>query len=1256
MIRSYVIAVTLSMGAAGFLGGMLVRAVQQSEPRSTTMLSGTGQSRTQLSDGRWLIAGGQSPQGPPLATLSVFDPQTQQTVELPRRLTDARAWHSATTLADGTILLVGGRGSDGTTLSSVERFDPVTETFLPVNIPDLLPRAGHTATLLTDGRVLVAGGADTSGQPSRQIEIWDVDNGVRAVVQGLERRVLHDATLLGDGRVLLRGGASVQGRESAPELFDPQTGTVRSLTSPLADDGGILSLTDVRPSVGATGVSLDAVVSARFSHAVTINSVTSDHVTLAGPSGAVLTQLVVAEHGRLMFVRPVYPLDANATYTVTFNQLVDDAGAALAPTAWTFRTVAAVPDPDPATANVWTPGQYGPGWRMNAGPSRWQQLKPLQAPPGVTALAGQLLRLNGEPLAGVTLEVEGRTGRSDGTGRFLIRLDDRGTEHVELWVDGRTAHGLGETFGTYEIGVTLRGGETLALPYTIWMPALDTANAVTIPSPTTGEVIISTPTIPGLELRLPPRTVIRDHEGTVVTTISITPVPLDRPPFPLPAGVDVPLYFTVQPGGAYIHVYGTTGRRGGRLIYPNGLGLAPGTAMDFWRYKPDGAGWHVYGRGRVTPTGQQVVPDPGVEFYEFTGAMVGGPGLAPPIGPVPGNSRGQDGDPVDLATGLFVMRKTDVALPDVLPITLTRTYRQADTRSRAFGIGTNHPYDVFVVGDTFPYTYQDLVFEDGARVHFDRISPGTSWTDAVYEHVGSPTIWYKATIAWNGNGWTLTRKDGTIWKFREGFEVPRSMQTALVEVKDKFGNTLSLTRDGDANLTTIVSPNGRSLTLSYDTSYRITQVQDNIGRTVTYQYDTSGRLWKVTDPENGVTEYTYDAAHRMLTVKDPRGIVYLTNEYGAGDRVIRQTLVGGGTYEFAYTVDAQGFVTQTDVTNPRGFVRRVGFNSNGYTTGSTEAFGHALARTTTWTRQAGSNFVTSSTDGLNRRTDFTYDGMGNVLTLTRLAGTADAVTTTYTYEPVFQQLASATDPLNHTWTLGYDGSAKLTSVTDPLTHVWSVSLNASGQLVSVSDPLQHQWQAQYTDGDLTSLTNPLGHTWTAFVDAAGRLISVTDPLGQRTRATYDRLNRVTTVTDALGGETSLIYDGNSNVLSLMDALSHATSYTYDSSDRVDTHTDALLKITDYVYDLKATSPKSSIARDKRRTTSTMPWIAPSSWRTRTRRPSRTRTMPVIGWRRSSTRSTGRFPVSITVWIASWKRQPHSALSAIRMMPLGGDRP
>ena len=52
-------------------------------------------------------------------------------------------------------------------------------------------------------------------------------------------------------------------------------------------------------------------------------------------------------------------------------------------------------------------------------------------------------------------------------------------------------------------------------------------------------------------------------------------------------------------------------------------------------------------------------------------------------------------------------------------------------------------------------------------------------------------------------------------------------------------------------------------------------------------------------------------------------------------------------------MDGTGKVTQTDVTDPRGTVRRVTFNAAGYPLTDTRAYGQPEAQTTTYVRQAG---------------------------------------------------------------------------------------------------------------------------------------------------------------------------------------------------------------------------------------------------------------------------------------------------------------
>ena len=779
-------------------------------------------------------------------------------------------------------------------------------------------------------------------------------------------------------------------------------------------------------------------------------------------------------------------------------------------------------------------------------------------------------------------------------------------------------------------------GQTNVLNYTIWQTPLDTIDVVTVPSPTIGEVVVTNPEIPGLELHIPANSVIRDAYGRVVTHIGITPIPMNQPPFPLKKGVVFPVYFTIQPGGASFSTTGTawsgTGDapKGARIHYQNYPNAASGTVFSFWNYDPAQKGWYVYGRGRVTGDRKMIVPDNGTQIWSFDGAMVSSPGGAPGDGPapppdpcsdfdepcgsftIPGPSPGsgstgmvpaQFGQAVDMQTGLFVYTKTDLALPDIISLILTRKYRQNDFISRAFGIGTSMSFDMFMVGDDIGtsegYTYQDLILADGGRVHFTRTLPCTGangycdYTNAAYAATSSPGGFYGATLAWapgfgpvSETSWVLTKKDGTSYYFRDSSsQSPRA--AALLGMQDRYGNVLTFTRDSNYNLIKIASPNSHWIQFTYDASNRVTQAQDNIGRTVSYTYDSGGRLATATDADGGVTSYTYDANNDMLTITDPRHNVSLSNQYDSNSRISKQTLADNSTYQYNYTTGAMGNVVQTDMTDPRGYVRRMAFNSDGYLVGDTQALGAPEQQTITYERQQGSDLILSVTDALNRKTAYTYDAMGDVTSVTSLAGTPNAVTTQYGYTHIptgglwlgtsggttnvpvmtpIMAVSTMTDPLGHTTSLSYDKNGDLASITDALGNTFSGAFNAVGQLVTLTDPLGNAVHYAYDSGDLTGITDPLGRTTKLFVDAAGRVASVTDPLGSITKYAHDALNQVIGVTDPAGSQTAFTYDGNGNLLTVTDANQHTTTYTYDKMDRLQTRQDPLQNTEGYQYD------------------------------------------------------------------------------------------
>lgn len=1133
-----------------------------------------GQTSTLLPDGRLLLIGGQDAEGAQ-TRVAINDPRSREITPMLASLREARAWHTATMLPDGRVLVIGGKGQDDKIVQSAEILDLGTQTVEAVrSAPRAFGRAFHTATLLTDGRVLIVGGESARGNASNQVELWDFKSKTtKTLTGGLNvGRQKQRATLLADGTVLIEGGLDSAGNQiAANEIFNGDSLTFTATGNwPSGPDQSAPYLAASIPENNAVDVPLDTLIALRFSKLLDIQTLHPGTVTLNGPNGGVAAKIVPAENGRLAFVTPLTPLAPASTYVISLSGATDKVNA-VTPALLTFTT--AGKSEDLPTDEDWIPNKenFSGNWRSKTNNSPLQSLPTLQAAPGVTALAGQVLTLNGRALPNVTIKVGSRSASTDDTGRFL--LEQAATGHQVMVIDGRTASTSSKTYGIFKVGVDVIEGKTNALGYTVWMPKLDTRNVVTISSPTTTNVTVSSPRIPGLELRLPPQTVLRDMDGQTVRQLSITPIPTNQPPFPLPSGVNVPVYFTIQPGGSEIIPPRA------QLIYPNFMNAAPGSRIDFYNYDASEKGWYVYGRGTVTPDGRRIVPDAGVVLYELSGAMVANPNNAPPEGP-PECDECTDGDPVDLSTGLFLYEQTDLIVRDTLPISVTRTYRPRDTVVRPFGIGTTHPFEIFLVGDTFPYTFADVIMPDGSRIRYNRISPGTGFTDAVYEHTETPSAFYKTQIRFVGGRWHLKLKDGTLYEFPDAENAQSPRLAALVAMSDRYGNRYTLTRDSNRNLTKITTPNGRYVEFTYDASNRITQAKDNIGRTVGYTYDASGRLQKVTNPNGGLTQYTYDTSHRMLTIKDPKLQTYLTNQYDTNGRVIKQTMVDGGFYTFAYTLGANGQVTQTDVTGPRGNVRRVTFNSSGFTLTDTSALGKPEQQTVTYEREPGTNKLLSVTDPIGRKSAYTYDSIGNVTQVTHLFGTSSAVTTSFTYEPTHNQLATVTDPLNHTITYGYDVKGNVTSVTDALGHQATLTYDQAGQILTVSDHLQNTRRYEYSAGDLVRIADAEGFVTTRFADDVGRLLSLTDPLGRVARYEYDGMDRLTKIIDPLGGTTSFAYDANGNLLTVTDARNSVTTFTYNNMDRVATRKDPLLRTQSYVYDLAGNLTKFTDRRGK----------------------------------------------------------------------------
>jgi RHS repeat-associated protein len=547
-------------------------------------------------------------------------------------------------------------------------------------------------------------------------------------------------------------------------------------------------------------------------------------------------------------------------------------------------------------------------------------------------------------------------------------------------------------------------------------------------------------------------------------------------------------------------------------------------------------------------------------------ADTGNPGPACPICGSP-----TVGDPVDAASGLFLYDHTDLELKDVMPIELSRSYRELDEHNRAFGIGMALGYDLTIIEDestsavaydgnsyTVPnYGYADLILPNGRRVYYPRISPGNYFEGAQFQNTSFPGEYFGSTLTASGSGWILRLRDGTKMTFAN--------HSLLTSITDRNGNQIQILRDfNNLYATAVISPNGRSISFTYDSSNRITQAQDSAGRSVSYSYDSNGRLKQYTDANGGVTSYAYNSQGLMYSITDPRGNVFVTNnQYDSSNRVILQTDANNATYQFSYP---PGDMITTEYTDPNGYIRHMEFNSSGFLTKDILAKGLPEQQITTYTRDPNTNLVQSMTDALSRTTSYSYDEVGNTLSVTQLVGTSQPAATSYSYDPNFGQITSMTDPLEHTWNVSLDGHGNAQVVTDPLGHQTSENYNTAGQVISISDAMNDTTLFGYTNGDLTSIVDPLGNKSYFFSDAVGRTIWAQDPMGSRTNLSYSTLDDLTQTMDEDGNLTKFSYDQNSNLKTVTDANGGVTSYSYDPMNRNGSRTDPLDVTETYGYD------------------------------------------------------------------------------------------
>lgn len=859
---------------------------------------------------------------------------------------------------------------------------------------------------------------------------------------------------------------------------------------------------------------------------------------LLDPAGTRLTSTLLATGGSL-----TYTLPSAGTYTLLVNPVYADAGSATVTIANT--TLAAVPTSREAPEHRNTVNGSEPEEEPSSPPVYPRRRDAL--------LTGKILRTDGKPLAGVTVRVADRSVKTKADGSFVLSGLPQGSYLFVM--DGRTASTRTTKYGYFDVQVNLRKGRN-KLFYQPYLPILDTASEVSIASPTTAPVVVKTPKVKGLELHLPAGVRITDADGKPVTRVGITPIPVDRTPIPMPKGVQVPVYFTIQPAGGEIH-----GGKG-QLYYPNYLNQKPGTEMNFWTHEKYAEGWEVYGHGNVTSDGTQVKPSYDTGIENFDGAMINVPDWLEALTKGVLEALGSAGDPIDLGTGRFTYTQSDLSLGGFIPIEAQRAYNSGDGRARPFGMGTMGTYDTFLTSKK-QWEELDLNLIDGTQVHYVRTSPGNGWSDARFAATGTFGQFAGSTVAWNGNGWDLRLRDGTTLVYGD--------LAPLQSIRDRFGHSIKIRRIAKNSwgsqigaIVSVTSWEGYWLTYDYNTAGQVTAIHDNAGRTVSYTYD-NGLLKTVTDVNGGVTTYGWDTSKRLTTITDAKNQLFLTNTYDNNNRVTQQKLADGSLYKFDYTLDSAGkSVTKTTVTDPAGAIRVVEYDASGYLTKDTSAVGTAVERGYTVERDPSTHLPLKSTDTNGRTMVSTYNADQQATSTTVSLGTEQEQETA-TYNGPEGAMDSTTDALGNTTQFTFDAAGNVATTTDAEGRKITFEWNSDGQLVKQTPEGAGSTTYEYQDDAPAAVTDGLGRRTTYAIDELGRRRETVGPGGSVSSIEYDAANQVLSTKDPMGALTTYTYDKNGNQESLKDARGGTTRWTFDVMDRATEMTDPIGKSTTYTY-------------------------------------------------------------------------------------------
>ena len=241
-------------------------------------------------------------------------------------------------------------------------------------------------------------------------------------------------------------------------------------------------------------------------------------------------------------------------------------------------------------------------------------------------------------------------------------------------------------------------------------------------------------------------------------------------------------------------------------------------------------------------------------------------------------------------------------------------------------------------------------------------------------------------------------------------------------------------------------------TYEYDYMGNVVRTTDALGNSVTNTYNDLGQLLTVTDAIGRVTAYEYDLWGNVIKITRNNTVIQ-TNEYDNIGRLLKTADVSGIYEEYAY--DNKGNII---------------------------AFKDKSGAITTYTYDNMYRLLSKQTGSLS--VSYTYDSLGNTLTMTDTTGTTE-------YDYYYNNLLkSVTSTDGKTITYEYDDYGVVTEVEDYAGNVFSYEYNDIGRLISIKKGTDTVATYIYDNNNvLSKVEYPYGTTEYGY-DEALRLVTL----------------------------------------------------------------------------------------------------------------------------------------------------------------------